>query len=148
MRKQSLAEFSMLVKVDPGYPTWVNPFHKLGKHLISHLIFHASSRVYGDKAVDVIHGLKNCPYVVVPIVIQRMNQKEDEWSESLRKFQHHWAEQDSKNYLRSLDHQGNHFRNRDSHFIRPKAAICAIEALARAERVSFLNLILYNWLYL
>ncbi|VDL58665.1 unnamed protein product [Hymenolepis diminuta] len=93
--------------------------------------------VYGDKAVDVIHGLKNCPHTVVPIVIQRMNQKEAEWGESLRKFQQHWAEQDSKNYLRSLDHQGQHFRNRENNLLRPKAVICAIENIARGERVRF-----------
>uniref|UniRef100_A0A0R3TSE7 Sin3a_C domain-containing protein n=1 Tax=Rodentolepis nana TaxID=102285 RepID=A0A0R3TSE7_RODNA len=85
--------------------------------------------------------LKNCPHTVVPIVIQRMNQKEAEWSESLRKFQQHWGEQDSKNYLRSLDHQGNHFRNRDNHLLRPKAAICAIENIARGERAACTDLI-------
>ncbi|KAM7541323.1 hypothetical protein Aperf_G00000023147 [Anoplocephala perfoliata] len=96
----------------------------------------ALHRVYGDKAIDVIHGLKNCPYTVVPIVISRMRQKEAEWSESLRKFQPHWAEQDSKNYLRSLDYQGNHFRNRDTHLFRPKCAISAIESIARGDKAA------------
>eukprot|EP00108_Taenia_solium_P012029 TsM_001224800 transcript=TsM_001224800 gene=TsM_001224800 len=93
----------------------------------------AIHRVYGDKAGDVIYGLKTCPHTVVPIVIQRMAQKESEWKEALRKFQQYWADQDAKNYLRSLDHQGANFKQRDTAFTRPKAVVNLIEGIARGE---------------
>ncbi|CDS40373.1 paired amphipathic helix protein sin3b [Echinococcus multilocularis] len=93
----------------------------------------AIHRVYGDKAGDVIYGLKTCPHTVVPIVIQRMVQKESEWKEALRKFQQYWADQDAKNYLRSLDHQGANFKQRDTAFTRPKAVVNLIEGIARGE---------------
>ncbi len=94
-------------------------------------------RVYGDKAEDVIYGLKTCPNTVVPIVIQRMRQKDTEWKDAVRKFQQFWSDQDSKNYLRSLDHQGTTFKQRDNALIRPKSVINHIEAIARGENVSF-----------
>lgn len=65
-----------------------------------------------------------------------MAQKESEWKEALRKFQQYWADQDAKNYLRSLDHQGANFKQRDTAFTRPKAVVNLIEGIARGENVS------------
>ena len=65
-----------------------------------------------------------------------MTQKESEWKEALRKFQQFWADQDAKNYLRSLDHQGANFKQRDSTYTRPKTVVNQIESIARGEKVS------------
>ncbi|BHF57887.1 Paired amphipathic helix protein Sin3a [Sparganum proliferum] len=94
----------------------------------------AIHRVYGDKAGDVIYGLKTCPATVVPIVIQRMRQKDNEWREAVRSFHRIWSDQDAKNYLRSLDHQGATFKQRDNPFLRTKTVINQIEAIARGEK--------------
>uniref|UniRef100_A0A0X3PJQ5 Histone deacetylase interacting domain-containing protein n=1 Tax=Schistocephalus solidus TaxID=70667 RepID=A0A0X3PJQ5_SCHSO len=94
----------------------------------------AIHRVYGDKAGDVIYGLKTCPATVVPIVIQRMRQKDNEWREAVRSFHRIWSDQDAKNYLRSLDHQGASFKQRDNPFLRTKTVINQIEAIARGEQ--------------
>ncbi|EUB64910.1 Paired amphipathic helix protein Sin3a [Echinococcus granulosus] len=66
-------------------------------------------------------------------LVVRMVQKESEWKEALRKFQQYWADQDAKNYLRSLDHQGANFKQRDTAFTRPKAVVNLIEGIARGE---------------
>ncbi|KAF8569084.1 hypothetical protein P879_01231 [Paragonimus westermani] len=94
----------------------------------------AIHRVYGDKAGDVIYGLKNCPSKVVPVVIQRMRQKDSEWREAIRTYQRSWEEQDARNYLRSLDHQGASFKQRDAPLIRSKTMVSQIDAIARDDR--------------
>ncbi|TPP64857.1 Paired amphipathic helix protein Sin3a [Fasciola gigantica] len=94
----------------------------------------AIHRVYGDKAGDVILGLKTCPETVVPLVIQRMRQKDTEWREAIRGYQRSWAEQDARNYLRSLDHQGATFKQRDAPLIRSKTMVSQIEAIAKDDK--------------
>ncbi|KAH8859958.1 Paired amphipathic helix protein Sin3a [Schistosoma japonicum] len=114
----------------------LNQFHlddKLGG-TSAILMRKAIHRVYGDKAGDVIYGLKNCPNTVLPLVIQRMRQKDTEWRETIRNYQRSWADQDTRNYLRSLDHQGATFKQRDAPFIRSKTMISQIETIARNDK--------------
>lgn len=96
------------------------------------------SRVYGDKATDIINGLKTCPNAVIPVVIERMQQKDSEWHDATRAYQRVWADMDSKNYLRSLDHQGAVFKARDAPFIRSKTMVSQIEGIAHNDGVSTL----------
>lgn len=42
----------------------------------------ALRRIYGDKASDVIQGLKKNPMVAVPVVLRRLKAKEEEWREA------------------------------------------------------------------
>uniref|UniRef100_A0A671S5N3 Paired amphipathic helix protein Sin3a n=1 Tax=Sinocyclocheilus anshuiensis TaxID=1608454 RepID=A0A671S5N3_9TELE len=44
----------------------------------------AIQRIYGDKALDIIDGLKKNPAVSVPIVLKRLKLKEEEWREAQR----------------------------------------------------------------
>ncbi|CAH8504210.1 unnamed protein product [Heterobilharzia americana] len=114
----------------------LNQFHmddKLGG-TSAILMRKAIHRVYGDKAGDVIYGLRNCPNTVLPLVIQRMRQKDTEWRETIRNYQRSWADQDARNYLRSLDHQGAAFKQRDAPFIRSKTMISQIESIARNDK--------------
>lgn len=39
-------------------------------------------RIYGDKAQDIIDGLKKNPVVAVPVVLRRLKAKEEEWREA------------------------------------------------------------------
>ncbi|VDO94917.1 unnamed protein product [Soboliphyme baturini] len=89
----------------------------------------AISRVYGDCASDVIEGCKRNPYVAVPIVLKRLKEKDDEWREAQKNFDHIWREQNQKYYWKSLDHQGITFKQNDLKVVRSKALISQIEAL-------------------
>ena len=72
--------------------------------------FHTYFRIYGDKAPDIIDGLKKNPVVAVPLVLRRLKAKEEEWREAQRNFNKIWREQNEKYYLKSLDHQGINFK--------------------------------------
>lgn len=46
----------------------------------------AIQRIYGDKAADIIDGLKKNPVVAVPLVLRRLKWKDEEWKDAQRQF--------------------------------------------------------------
>lgn len=89
----------------------------------------AIRRIYGDKSADIIDGLKRNPVVAVPLVIRRLKAKDQEWREVQKQFNKIWREQNERNYLRSLDHQGIIFKQNDIRTIRSKSLLNEIETL-------------------
>uniref|UniRef100_A0A672RHE9 Paired amphipathic helix protein Sin3a-like n=1 Tax=Sinocyclocheilus grahami TaxID=75366 RepID=A0A672RHE9_SINGR len=98
----------------------------------------AIQRIYGDKALDIIDGLKKNPAVTVPIVLKRLKLKEEEWREAQRGFNKIWREQNEKYYLKSLDHQGINFKQNDTKVLRSKTLLNEIESIfdERQEQAS------------
>lgn len=89
----------------------------------------ALKRIYGDKAADIIDGLKKNPSVAVPVVLRRLKSKEEEWREAQKGFNKIWREQNEKYYLKSLDHQGINFKQNDVKQLRSKSLFNEIETL-------------------
>lgn len=89
----------------------------------------ALRRIYGDKAADIIQGLKKNPVVAVPVVLRRLKAKEEEWREAQKGFNKLWREQNEKYYLKSLDHQGINFKQNDIKALRSKSLFNEIETL-------------------
>lgn len=89
----------------------------------------ALKRIYGDKAADIIDGLKKNPSVAVPVVLRRLKAKEEEWREAQKGFNKIWREQNEKYYLKSLDHQGINFKQNDVKQLRSKSLFNEIETL-------------------
>jgi paired amphipathic helix protein Sin3a len=87
----------------------------------------ALRRIYGDKAPDIIEGLKKNPNVAVPVVLRRLKAKEEEWREAQKCFNQQWREQNEKYYLKSLDHQGINFKHADIKALRSKSLMNQIE---------------------
>nr|CAD7400897.1 unnamed protein product [Timema poppensis] len=97
------------------------PLPRLGKD--------TTNRIYGDKAQDIIDGLKKNPVVAVPVVLRRLKAKEEEWREAQKGFNKLWREQNEKYYLKSLDHQGMNFKQNDIKALRSKSLFNEIEAI-------------------
>lgn len=89
----------------------------------------ALKRIYGEKATDIIDGLKKNPMVAVPVVLRRLKSKEEEWREAQKGFNKIWREQNEKYYLKSLDHQGINFKQNDVKALRSKSLFNEIEVL-------------------
>nr|XP_061780884.1 paired amphipathic helix protein Sin3a-like isoform X1 [Nerophis lumbriciformis]XP_061780885.1 paired amphipathic helix protein Sin3a-like isoform X1 [Nerophis lumbriciformis] len=98
----------------------------------------AIQRIYGDKAPDIIDGLRKSPAVSIPIVLKRLKTKEEEWREAQRGFNKIWREQNEKYYLKSLDHQGINFKQNDTKVLRSKSLLNEIESICdeRQEQAS------------
>ena len=74
--------------------------------------------------------------VIYVTIFGRLKNKRDEWREAQRGFNRVWHEQNVKNYLKSLDHQGLVIKNNDAKLIRSKNLINEIEAIFDEVRVS------------
>ncbi|XP_058870015.1 paired amphipathic helix protein Sin3b-like [Acipenser ruthenus] len=86
-------------------------------------------RIYGDKASEIIEGLKKNPANAVPVVLKRLKAKEEEWREAQQGFNKIWREQYEKAYLKSLDHQGVNFKQNDIKALRSKSLLNEIESV-------------------
>ncbi|KAF8527835.1 hypothetical protein BU17DRAFT_73529 [Hysterangium stoloniferum] len=93
-------------------------------------------KVYGREAgLEVVQALQDSPVVALPVIIQRLKQKEEEWKRAQREWNKVWREVDARNYWKSLDHQGVAFKASDKKAITTKAFVCNIE-LARQQQLA------------
>lgn len=99
----------------------------------------AIRRIYGDKAPEIIDGLKKNPVIAVPLILRRLKAKDEEWRDSQKQFNKIWREQNEKYYLKSLDHQGISFKQNDIKYLRSKSLIKEIEDLHVENQDEYLN---------
>ena len=93
-------------------------------------------KIYGREAgMDVIQAMQETPALAIPVVLQRLKQKEEEWKRAQREWNKVWREVDARNYTKSLDHQGISFKAADKKAITTKAFVNQIEA-AREEQMA------------
>ena len=93
-------------------------------------------KVYGREAgVEVFQAMQDVPVVAIPLVLQRLKQKLDEWKRAQREWNKVWKEVDARNYYKSLDHQGITFKTADKKALTPKTFVSQIEA-ARDEQMA------------
>ncbi|KAF8204474.1 hypothetical protein K438DRAFT_1905542 [Mycena galopus ATCC 62051] len=95
-------------------------------------------KVYGrEGGLEIIQALQDAPVVAVPVVLTRLKQKDDEWRRAQREWARTWREVDSKNFYKSLDHQGISFKQNDKKNITAKHFVADIEALRAAQTPSW-----------
>ncbi|KAG6868490.1 hypothetical protein C0993_002028 [Termitomyces sp. T159_Od127] len=91
-------------------------------------------KVYGrDSGVEVIQALQDCPSVAVPVVLARLKQKDEDWRRAQREWSRTWREVDSKNFYKSLDHQGISFKANDKKNITSKHFVTDIESIKNQQ---------------
>jgi paired amphipathic helix protein Sin3a len=93
-------------------------------------------KIYGREAgLEVLQAMQDTPALAIPVVLQRLKQKEEEWKRAQREWNKVWREVDARNFSKSLDHQGIFFKTEDKKAITTKAFINQIEA-AREEQMA------------
>lgn len=93
-------------------------------------------KIYGrDAGLDVIASLQETPALAIPVVLQRLKQKEEEWKRAQREWNKVWREVDARNYAKGLDHQAISFKMSDKRAITTKALLNQIET-AREEQMA------------
>jgi len=113
---------SWRLKADFGGPSkWI--YHKTIK------------KIYGrDSGTEVIQALQDCPGVAVPVVLNRLRQKEDDWRRAMREWGRMWKEVDAKNFYKSLDHQGLVFKSNDKKGITAKHFVNDVETVKLEQK--------------
>lgn len=95
-------------------------------------------KVYGrDSGIEVIQALQDCPSVAVPVVLTRLKQKDEDWRRAQREWSRTWREVDSKNFYKSLDHQGISFKANDKKSITSKHFVTDIEYIKKQQLESW-----------
>jgi paired amphipathic helix protein Sin3a len=96
-------------------------------------------KVYGrEGGLEVLQALQECPSVAIPVVLSRLKQKDEEWRRAQREWSRTWREVDSKNFYKSLDHQGISFKANDKKNITAKHFVADIE-LIKSEQAEALE---------
>ncbi|GAV99213.1 Paired amphipathic helix protein pst1 [Lentinula edodes] len=93
-------------------------------------------KIYGrEVGTEVLACMQESPAHAVPVVINRLKQKEEEWKRAQREWNKVWREVDARNYAKSLDHQSVNFKAADKKLLTAKAFVNEIEA-AREEQMA------------
>lgn len=113
---------SWRLKADFGGPSkWI--YHKTIK------------KIYGrDSGVEVIQALQDCPGVAIPVVLNRLKQKEEDWRRAMREWGRMWKEVDAKNFYKSLDHQGLVFKSNDKKTTTSKYFVNDVETVKLEQK--------------
>ncbi|KAK6344167.1 Transcriptional regulatory protein sin3 [Orbilia brochopaga] len=92
----------------------------------------AIKKVYKDDGLEVIRLLHDRPASAVPIILRRLKMKDEEWRFAQREWNKVWREQTGKIFYKSLDHQGNTFKQNDKRMTTNRHFISEIDGLYKA----------------
>nr|KYP33798.1 Paired amphipathic helix protein Sin3 [Cajanus cajan] len=81
---------------------------------INSLNLRCIERLYGDHGLEVIDELKKNASLVLPVILTRLKQKQDEWARCRADFHEVWAEICAKNYHKSLDPHTTYSKKQDT----------------------------------
>ncbi|KAK0505793.1 histone deacetylase complex, SIN3 component [Armillaria luteobubalina] len=94
-------------------------------------------KIYGrDNGLEIMRALQENPGVAVPVVLTRLKLKDEEWRRAQREWSRTWREVDSKNFYKSLDHQGISFKANDKKNITAKHFVADIEAIKAQQQTA------------
>ncbi|GAN07470.1 sin3 protein [Mucor ambiguus] len=88
-----------------------------------------------ERGMEIIELLYSSPAQVIPILLKRLKQKDEEWKRAQREWNKIWRELDAKNFYRALDYQGITFKSNDRKAMAPKALVSEIENLQHEKKM-------------
>ncbi|KOS21498.1 Transcriptional regulatory protein SIN3 [Escovopsis weberi] len=91
-------------------------------------------KIYGDRGIDVVKDLYTHPFDVVPVLLARMKQKDEEWRFSQREWEKVWHGQTSSMHLKSLDHMGILVKSTDKRNYTAKHLVDVIKTKYEEQR--------------
>jgi paired amphipathic helix protein Sin3a len=92
-----------------------------------------------EKGLEVIDALHDNPAAAIPVVLQRLKQKDEEWKRAQREWNKVWRETEARNFLKSLDHMGPQFKALDKKAIGIKILINEIEVRSKQDKDKRIN---------
>lgn len=91
-------------------------------------------KIYGkDMGIEVLQALQDCPSIAVPVVLNRLKLKDEEWRHAQRDWSRTWREVDHRNYYKSLDYQGINFKQNDKKNITAKHFVMDIQSVKKQQ---------------
>jgi paired amphipathic helix protein Sin3a len=91
-------------------------------------------KIYGmERGADVVSEMFTSPFAVVPIVMARLRQKDEEWRFTQREWEKVWQAQTDSMHLKSLDHMGIQVKSMDKKNFSTKHLLDSIHAKHEAQ---------------
>lgn len=92
-------------------------------------VIHRNSiaRIYGDAGHEMLDLIVKNPSVAVPVVVERLRQKDREWKAVRERLNRHWKERAEMNYYKSLDHRSLTWRTIDKRGTSTRTLIAEIK---------------------
>lgn len=78
--------------------------YQLKRYAMNSIPINAIGRIYGENGDEVLQHLARNPLVVLPIVYQRLRQKDAEWRKAKTELRERWNELQEANYEGSMDY--------------------------------------------
>lgn len=92
-----------------------------------------------EKGLEVIEALHDNPAAAIPVVLQRLKQKDEEWKRAQREWNKVWRETEARNFLKSLDHMGPQFKSFEKKSLNIKTLISEIEVRSKLDKDKRIN---------
>nr|GEV21466.1 paired amphipathic helix protein Sin3-like 2 isoform X1 [Tanacetum cinerariifolium] len=84
-------------------------------------------RLYRDHGLEAMETLRKSPSTVLPVILNHMKKKLEEWIKCREDFNKVWADIYAKNHYKSLDHRSFYFKQQDSKDLSIKCLVAAIK---------------------
>ncbi|KAM3555249.1 hypothetical protein MY1884_005700 [Beauveria asiatica] len=91
-------------------------------------------KIYGERGIDVVNDMYSHPFDVVPVLLARMKQKDEEWRFSQREWEKVWHAQTENMHLKSLDHMGISVKSADKRNLTAKHLVDVIKTKHEEQR--------------
>ncbi|OAQ62617.1 paired amphipathic helix repeat domain-containing protein [Pochonia chlamydosporia 170] len=91
-------------------------------------------KIYGERGIDVVNDMYSHPFDVVPVLLARMRQKDEEWRFSQREWEKVWHAQTENMHLKSLDHMGILVKSTDKRNLTAKHLVDVIKTKHEEQR--------------
>ncbi|KAF7953552.1 uncharacterized protein EAE97_000951 [Botrytis byssoidea] len=92
-------------------------------------------KIYGaEKGPQVVTDLIQDPCAVLPVILARLKQKDEEWTFTRREWNPVWGAQGGVMYLKSLDHMGIHVKQADKKHFAAKHLVDSIKTKHEEQR--------------
>ncbi|KAK4128657.1 hypothetical protein N657DRAFT_676412 [Parathielavia appendiculata] len=92
-------------------------------------------KIYGpDKGCEVANDMFKHPFTVVPVVMARLKQKDEEWRFTQREWEKVWQSQTEVMHLKSLDHMGIQVKTNDKRSLSAKHLVDLIKTKHEEQR--------------
>jgi paired amphipathic helix protein Sin3a len=91
-------------------------------------------KFYGEQGATVLNQMFSDPFSVVPVVLTRMRQKDEEWRFTQREWEKVWRAQTNAMHLKSLDHMGIQVKQNDKRNLSAKHLVDVIKTKHEEQR--------------
>ncbi|GFR40981.1 hypothetical protein Agub_g1646 [Astrephomene gubernaculifera] len=107
---------------------------RMDENLLGPLHWRSIERLYADQGPVLVDLLRKNPVVAIPVVVARMEQKDDEWRRVRVEMNRVWKRIFEANYHKSLDHRSFYFKQAEKKALLPKTLVAEVREAADRRR--------------